>query len=261
VQPDMPKRKTAASEEGAEDATGGAERQRLRPDSGRAQAQPGSGALGGSERSAPINVSRAAVLIAWVAAVAQRQGYSRDAGAQQRHWLSRRMLSGHANARHEHPAALCAGLSFGKAVAAMLALKERSGAACGGKEAATRRQREALLNVRMADVFGMQVSMLCSECLQSSHVPQCKQGFMLRKAVLLCHLACQCLDAAVQVKAVDYGKNDVRAVEDCQAVSATKVDEYLWRAFDGRMEEAEAAFGVRPCAAVSLVPCSSIWDV
>jgi hypothetical protein len=64
----------------------------------------------------------------------------------------------------------------------------------------------------------------------------------------------------VQVKAVDYGKNDVRAVEDCQAVSATKVDEYLWRAFDGRMEEAEAAFGVRHCAAVSLVPCLRVWD-
>jgi hypothetical protein len=74
------------------------------------------------------------------------------------------MLSIHANARQVHPAALCAGLSFGKAVAAMLALKERSVAACGGKEAATRRQREALLNVRMADVFGMQVSMLCSGC-------------------------------------------------------------------------------------------------
>ena len=72
--------------------------------------------------------------------------------------------------------------------------------------------------------------------------------FLVPCSVLLCHLACACSHTydAPQVKAVDYGKNDVRAVEDCQAISAAKVDEYLWRAFDGRMEEAEAAFAARP---------------
>ena len=50
-----------------------------------------------------------------------------------------------------------AGLSFGKAVAAMLALKERSAPGCAGRDPVLRRQRELLLNIRLADVFGMQV--------------------------------------------------------------------------------------------------------
>lgn len=39
----------------------------------------------------------------------------------------------------------------------MLALKERQVLACAGKDTALQRQREALANVRLADVFGMQV--------------------------------------------------------------------------------------------------------
>ena len=50
-----------------------------------------------------------------------------------------------------------AGLSFGKAVAAMLALKERSAPGCPGRDPMLRRQRELLLGIRLADVFGMQV--------------------------------------------------------------------------------------------------------
>ena len=61
-----------------------------------------------------------------------------------------------------------AGLSFGKAVAAMLALKERSAPGCAGRDPMLRRQRELLLNIRLADVFGMQVRAPCqsgSQCL------------------------------------------------------------------------------------------------
>ena len=39
----------------------------------------------------------------------------------------------------------------------MLALKERSAPGCAGRDPMLRRQRELLLNIRLADVFGMQV--------------------------------------------------------------------------------------------------------
>ncbi|KAK9821962.1 hypothetical protein WJX81_005278 [Elliptochloris bilobata] len=169
-----PKRKSAANGEAVEDGLE-SELRRARVDNTGAHAP----SLAQDSRllhrhdapSGVINVSRAAALIAWVCAVAQRQGYSRTAG-----------------------------LSFGKAVAAMLALKERTAPGCVGRDPALRRQREVLLNIRLADVFGM------------------------------------------QVKAVEYGKGDVRAVEGCQAIDAAKVDEYLARAFDGRLKDAEAAF-------------------
>ena len=48
-----------------------------------------------------------------------------------------------------------------------------------------------------------------------------------------------------QVKAVEFGRGDVRAVEGCQAIDAAKVDDYLARAFEGRLRDAEAALAVR----------------
>ena len=47
-----------------------------------------------------------------------------------------------------------------------------------------------------------------------------------------------------QVKAVEFGRGDVRAVEGCQAIDAAKVEDYLARAFEGRLRDAEAALDV-----------------
>ena len=53
----------------------------------------------------------------------------------------------------------------------------------------------------------------------------------------------------------------MRAVEGYQAIDAAKVDAYLWRAFDGRLRDVEAAFAVRrPITMGLLLPgsgCSS----
>ena len=37
----------------------------------------------------------------------------------------------------------------------------------------------------------------------------------------------------------------MRAVEGCQAIDAAKVEDYLARAFEGRLRDAEAALAVR----------------
>ena len=44
---------------------------------------------------------------------------------------------------------------------------------------------------------------------------------------------------------MELRKGDVRAAEGCQAIDAGKVQEYLVRAFDGHLGEAELAFAVR----------------
>lgn len=44
---------------------------------------------------------------------------------------------------------------------------------------------------------------------------------------------------------MELRKGDVRAAEGCQAIDAGKVQEYLVRAFEGRLGEAELAFAVR----------------
>ena len=44
---------------------------------------------------------------------------------------------------------------------------------------------------------------------------------------------------------MEFGRGDVRAVEGCQAIDAAKVEEYLARAFEGRLRDAEAALAVR----------------
>lgn len=164
-----------------------------------------------------------------------------------------------------------AGLSFGKAVAAMLALKERSAPGCAGRDPMLRRQRELLLNIRLADVFGMQVSAQRESRLHcllagNGHVqdttnlrcigqraiaapqplPCCARTLRCSKAdTQQVHAASIAPPRCRQVKAVEYGRGDVRAVEGCQAIDAAKVDDYLARAFDGRLRDAEAALAVR----------------